>query len=69
MEFILSKVEVFSGFSDDELDNDIYSEFSKIFRATISRQHFCLSILQEITVYWSDWFYFPVVFSEVFGEA
>ena len=45
---------------------DIYSEFSKIFRTTISRGGrggggcFCLNISQEITVYSCDWFYFPV---------
>ena len=60
MESILSKAEEFSSFSEDELDSDIYSEFRKIFRITISRGRFCLIILQEITVYWCDWFYFPV---------
>ena len=40
--------------------NNIYSEFSKIFRATVSRGRFCLSIPQETTVYRCDWFYFPV---------
>ena len=30
---------------------DIYSEFSKIFRSTISRVRFCLNISWEITVY------------------
>ena len=39
---------------------NIYSKFSKISRATISRGRFCLNISQEITVYWCDWFYFPV---------
>ena len=39
---------------------DIYSEFSKIFRTTISRGRFCLNTSQEITIYWCDWFYFPV---------
>ena len=57
---ILSKVEDFSSFPEDELDHWHFSEFSKIFKATTSRGRFCLSILQEITVYWCDWFYFPV---------
>ena len=39
---------------------DIYSVFSKIFRETISRGRCYLNILQEITVYWCHWFYFPV---------
>ena len=39
---------------------DIYSKFSKIFGTTISRGCFCLNVSQEITVYWCDWFYFPV---------
>ena len=57
---------------------DIYSKFSKIFRATISRWRFCLNILLEITVYWCNSFYFPirpnlalerVFFGEIFSEA
>ena len=39
---------------------DIYSECSKIFGTTISRARFCLNVSQKITVYWCDWFYFPV---------
>ena len=39
---------------------DIYSVFSKIFRETISRGRCYLNILQEVTVYWCHWFYFPV---------
>ena len=43
-----------------KLTSDIYSGFSKIFRATVSRGRFCVSVSQEITVYWCDWFYFTV---------
>ena len=39
---------------------DIYSEFSKIFTATIFSGDVCLNFSQEITVYWCDWFYFCV---------
>ena len=39
---------------------DIYFEFRKTFRATISTERFCLNISLEIIVYWCDWFYFPV---------
>ena len=39
---------------------DIYYEFSKIFRATISKGYLCWNISQEITVYWCDWFHFLV---------
>ena len=57
---------------------NIYSEFSKIFRATNSRGCFCLNVSQEITVYWCHWFYFPAriiwhsnkwFFVEIFSEA
>ena len=70
----LVKLKFFPAFLKMNSTSDIYSEFSKIFRAAISRGRFCLSILQEITVYWCDWFYFPVrliwvVFSEVLNEA
>ena len=73
----LVKLKFFSAFLKMNSTSDIYSEFSKIFRATISRGRFCLSISQEITVYWCDWFYFPVrsiwhskgVFGEIFSEA
>ena len=40
------------------LTSDIYSEFSKILGAIISWGRFCLSISQEITLYWCDLFYF-----------
>ena len=40
---------------------DIYSEFSKIFRVTISRGCFCRNIPQQITVYCCDWIYFSVI--------
>ena len=39
----------------------IYSEFSKIFRVTISRGCFCQNIPQQITVYCCDWIYFSVI--------
>ena len=60
MESILSKAEDFSSFSKMNSTSDIYSKFGNIFRSTISRGHFYLSILQEMTVYWCDWYYFPV---------
>ena len=56
----LVKLKTFPAFLKMKSTTDIYSEFSKFFRATISRWRFCLNILQEITVYWCDWFYFPV---------
>ena len=65
----LVKLKSFPAFLKMNSTSDIYSEFSKIFRATISRRRFCLSISQEITVYWFDWFYFPLLFSEVFSEV
>ena len=60
LESILSKVEVFPAFLKMNLTSDIYSGFSKIFRATTSRGCFFLSVSQETTLYWCDWFYFPV---------
>ena len=60
MESILSKVEVFPAFLKMNLTSDIYSGFSKIFRATTSRGCFFLSVSQETTLYWCDWFYFPL---------
>ena len=60
MESILNEVETFPAFLKMNSTTDIYSKFSKIFRATISRGRFCLNVLQEITVYWCNWFYFPV---------
>ena len=60
VESILSKVEVFPAFLKMNSTSDIYCGFSKIIRATTSRGRFCLNISQETTVYWSDWFYFPV---------
>ena len=39
---------------------ELYSELIKIFRTTIFRGRFCLNTSQEITLYWCDWFYFPV---------
>ena len=60
MESILNEVETFPAFLKMNSTTDIYSKFSKIFRATISRGCFCLNVLQEITVYWCNWFYFPV---------
>ena len=56
----LVKLKSFPAFLKMNTTSDIYSEFIKIFRVTISRGSFCLSISQEITVYWCDWFYFPV---------
>ena len=60
VESILSKVEVFPAFLKMNSTSDIYCGFSKIFRATTSRGRFCLTISQETTVYWCDWFCFPV---------
>ena len=40
---------------------DICSEFSKIFRATISKGCFNRNIPQQITVYCCDWFYFSAI--------
>ena len=54
----LVKLKTFPAFFKMNSTSDFYSEFSKIFRATISRGCFCLSVSQEITVYWCEWFYF-----------
>ena len=56
----LVKLKSFPAFLKMNSTSGIYSEFSKICRATIYRGRFCLSISQEVTVYWCDWFYFPV---------
>ena len=56
----LVKLKSFPAFLMMNSTSGIYSEFSKICRATIYRGRFCLSISQEVTVYWCDWFYFPV---------
>ena len=78
----LVKLKSFPAFLKMNSTSDIYSEFSKIFGATISRRRFYLSISQEITVYWCDWVLlsceinmtlekevFSEVFREVFSEA
>ena len=74
----LIKLKTFSAFLKMNSTTDIYSEFSKIFTATISRRHFCFNISQEITVYWCDWFYFParqiltierMFFNKIFSET
>ena len=78
----LVKLKPFPAFLKMNSTSDIYSEFSKIFGATISRRRFYLSISQEITVYWCDWVLlsceinmtlekevFSEVFREVFSEA
>ena len=56
----LAKLKFFPAFLRMKLTSDIYSGFSKIFRATVSRGRFCVIMSQEITVYWCDWFYFTV---------
>ena len=56
----LVKLKSFPAFLKMNSTSGIYSEFSKICRATIYRGRFCLSISQEVTVYSCDWFYFPV---------
>ena len=63
------KLKTFLAFLKMNSTSDIYSKFSKIVGATISRRHFCLSISQEITVYWCDWTLERVAFSEIFSEA
>ena len=56
----LVKLKTFPAFLKMNSNSDISSEFGKIFRATIPTERFCLSILQEITVYLCHWFHFPV---------
>ena len=56
----LTKLKTSPAFLKMRLTTVIYYEFGKIFRETISRGCFCLNTLQEIAVYWYDWFYFPV---------
>ena len=65
----LVKLKTFPAFLKMNSTSDIYSKFSKIVGATISRRQFCLSISQEITVYWCDWTLERVAFSEIFSEA